>query len=329
MIRSICLLAALLVALAQTVAAHEPTELLPDELGDWAALGDAELFRGDELFLYIDGGADIYLEYGFREVALRDYRRDDNVISVEVYSLDSDAYGLYSFMRGDEAEELALGDGGALAQYYLVFWSGRHYVAVTAQSEFEGCREALAGLGRALAEKLPAGGTVPPLMAALPAGQRRPGSEKHLVGPIALHNVSILAARLVSGWSECATARYLLPDGSEGALLLLRWTEEDAAAAALSEAASRAEGAGAADVAFDGDRLTVTGPRGENLRACTEGRIVIIAIGSGWENLEQLRRLATESLENCSGGPPWRIRLPSRVEARRYTLVGQTFLPVK
>ena len=302
MIRSIGLLAALLVAAAKPVAAQEPTDLLPDELGDWAAVGDADFFRGDELFLYINGGADIYLEYGFQDVALRDYRRGEDIISVEVYSTAADAYGLYSFMRGDGAGALDLGDGGALAQYYLVFWSGRHYVAVTAQSEFEGCREALVGLGRALAERLLAGGTVPPLMAALPAGQRRPGSEKHLVGPIALHNVSILAARLFSGWSECATARYIFPDGSEGALLLLRWPDAEAATAAPAEAALRAEGAGASEAALDGDLLTVTGPRSEHLTACVGGRVVVVAIGSGWENLEQLRRSAMESLENCSGG---------------------------
>ena len=287
----------MLVLVAPAVA-QEEADLFPEELGEWTPISEAGLFRGEELFLYINGGADIYLEYGFQEVALIDYKRGEDLISVEVYHLEEDAYSLYSFMQGEGAEAISIGDGGALAQYYLVFWSGRHYVAVTAQGEFEGCREALVDLGRAIAERLPAGGTVPPLMGALPTRQRRPGSEKHLMGPIALYNVSILAARLFSGWSEGATAGYLLPDGSEGALLLLRWPEEAAAAAAFAEAASRGGDMDAAEIAFDGNLLTISSPRGENLRACVDGRIVVIAVGTSEGGIEGLMESVREHREN-------------------------------
>jgi len=42
--------------------AQEVAPSLPDSLGDWKGVGEAQEFVGDDLFLYMNGGAEIYHE---------------------------------------------------------------------------------------------------------------------------------------------------------------------------------------------------------------------------------------------------------------------------
>ena len=43
----------------------------PKDIGMWSAEGEPEVYAGDDLFVYINGGAEIYHEYGFVQVAVR------------------------------------------------------------------------------------------------------------------------------------------------------------------------------------------------------------------------------------------------------------------
>ena len=62
--------------------------LLPEgpELRCWTKDGDHQSFEGEDLFIYIDGGAEIYFEYGFRRVIVQDYRNDaGSRLSLEIF----------------------------------------------------------------------------------------------------------------------------------------------------------------------------------------------------------------------------------------------------
>jgi hypothetical protein len=225
---------ALLACLAATLAhAGEPEPRLPDSLDCWNAVAETEVFRGDELFLYINGGAEIYHEYGFEEVTVRDYRRGEDRIGVEVYRMSGSAFGIFSFMRTATAERMDLGDGGSFSGYFASFWADRDLVVVTAHSEFDGVREAVPGLARDLSERFPAGGGIPSLVAELPEEGRIDGSEKYLAGPIALRNESPRMAGLFRGFREAALARYLDPPRT---VYLFVWSDEEQAREALRQA---------------------------------------------------------------------------------------------
>ena len=71
----------------------------PKDIGMWSAEGETEVYIGDDLFIYINGGAEIYHEYGFVQVAVQRYRRGDDNVSVEIYTMEGDAFGIYSFAR--------------------------------------------------------------------------------------------------------------------------------------------------------------------------------------------------------------------------------------
>lgn len=204
----------------------------PNGIGLWSADGEAEVYAGDDLFTYINGGAEIYHEYGFEALSVKRYRRGDDRVSVEVYTMDGDAFGIYSFVRSSGGRHLNLGNGATAADYYLHLWSGNELAAITAETEFEDFEEALLEIATAVAGCLPQGGAEPALLDQLPSADRVPGSEIHFTGQLAFINSARPAVSFFSGFEEGAFARY----GPEESAVVLKYRDQTAAEQVLRDA---------------------------------------------------------------------------------------------
>ena len=112
-----CSLVILLIFLGVGCATPE-SPCPPQQIGSWSADGETEVYVGDDLFIYINGGAEIYHEYGFVQVSVQRYVRGEDSISVEIYAMDGDAFGIYSFARSSGGRAVDLGNGGTSADYY-------------------------------------------------------------------------------------------------------------------------------------------------------------------------------------------------------------------
>jgi hypothetical protein len=99
----------------------------PSELGDWTVKDGSQAFERDDLFLYINGGAEIYHEYGFVRVLIQDYWRGEDSISLEIFEMadPAAAFGMFTFKRGPNGETVSVGTDASLEGYYLNFWKGR------------------------------------------------------------------------------------------------------------------------------------------------------------------------------------------------------------
>jgi len=220
-------------ALLLVVACNTPNNPCPpNSVGLWSADGEAEVYVGDDLFSYINGGAEIYHEYGFEQVTVQRYRRGDDRVSVEIYTMDGDAFGIYSFARSGNGRSLKLGNGATAAGYYLHLWSEHELAAITAESEFDDCSEAVLEIAAAVAGCLPPGGAEPDLLVRLPNEDRFPGSEVYFTGQLGFLNAARPAATFFSGFEEGAVARY----GPEKHTVVLKWQDETAAEQALRAA---------------------------------------------------------------------------------------------
>ncbi len=72
---------------------------LPEAVGAWRLSGAPRVLLPDQLYEYMDGGADLYLGYRFKRLELREYAAPDrDPIVVEAYRMETpdDAYGLLS-----------------------------------------------------------------------------------------------------------------------------------------------------------------------------------------------------------------------------------------
>jgi hypothetical protein len=158
----------------------------------WKPEGPAQEFKGEDLFLYIDGGAEIYREYGFDTVLVQDYRNPaGGTISLEIFKMTSPegAFGMYTFKRGPKGEPVDLGAEGRLEAYYLNFWKGPYVVTLTGSADDAAVRPALVQLARSTAGKISGPSPRPALAASLPQAGLIADSLRYFRGFLGFMNV--------------------------------------------------------------------------------------------------------------------------------------------
>jgi hypothetical protein len=174
--------------LPQSLQKYLPQE---SEIGDWRKDGPPLEYKGDDLFLYIDGGAEIYHEYGFKQVIVQDFRnRKGKSISLEIFKMSNaaSAYGIYTFKAHPGGKELAIGGEARLADYYLNFWKGNFLVTLTGLDQDEDTPKGLEVIARAVEARIETEGKKPFLVGYLPKAGLFPDSVKYFRGDLGLYN---------------------------------------------------------------------------------------------------------------------------------------------
>jgi len=102
------------------------------------------VFAGDELCGYINGGADLYYEYGFQELVTRDIVYKGEEFTVDVFTMDSPltAFGIYSVLVGDCSRIDSLGRFDCLSEHQLQAVDGNNYVSIVSRSGSAAARKA-------------------------------------------------------------------------------------------------------------------------------------------------------------------------------------------
>jgi hypothetical protein len=242
-------LAALLLA-GGGAAAGRPSQdalkaLLPSggEAAGWVQEGDAQDFAGEDLYTYIDGGAEIYQEYGFRRVVVRDYKdAGGRSVNLELFEMASPeaAFGMFTFKRSGRGKVLRLGGGGELEDYYLNFWKGRFLGTLTGFDSDPATLAGLQALAAAVDAKIADAADPPELLAALPTAGLRSGSVKYLKGPLGLNN--IYAFYTAKGLRFAAAVKGDYADGSS--LIVLDYGTDAARAKAWTDLRAGLEASG-------------------------------------------------------------------------------------
>jgi len=256
----------------------------------WEPADEVQRFTGDDLFLFIDGGADLFLEYGFREVAARAYRGPGGAtINAEIYEMADPgaAFGVYSVRSGETGDDATVGSTARLAEYYLTVWQDRYVATFTGLSETSAVRDGLVAIGRAVAGGIAGRAPAPALAAALPAAGQRPHSVRYVRGPVAAANIPLGDAVVPWQAPEVAAARYGGTGGNapatEVTLFLLAYPD-----AAAAERAFRQMAAGGGAATDASGSLTFTSPQKQPGLAERRGRRVVVAVGGDETGREEL-----------------------------------------
>lgn len=187
--------------------------LLPvvDEYKNWSIKDSAEVYFDDDLFLYINGGADIYLEYGFEKVVACKYKNyDANTILVDIYKMTdpSAAYGIFSLNSSTRGNSIELGTKSILYDYYLDTWKGSYFIRCTANSKEGGIMDTLLLLAKQIDAKIELKGKVPQLASSFELSSIDFNSIKYIRGIIALNNVFNFGHGSIAGFSEGLIGSY-------------------------------------------------------------------------------------------------------------------------
>jgi len=137
-------------------------------------------YRGDDLYLMIDGGADIYHEYGFRQALSAEYVDGrGKTIKLELYEMENSiaAYGIHSFKIGEGGKTLSIGQEALIEEYYLNFWKGNLQVTLIGQDSEEETVQGILDLAKAVDARIAKMGERPDLANLL---SREPLSFSHL-----------------------------------------------------------------------------------------------------------------------------------------------------
>ena len=190
---------------------QEIENLLPNEIKGWIAQTESEIAIGQDLYLVINGGAEIYHEYGFKKAIFQTYiDSKGNSINLEIYEMESNAaaFGMYSFKTGKKGLFLKLGYEGWLEFYYLNFWKGNYLVTLTSMQTDTSCIADLEKLANAVDNKIKCTSTLPPLLSFLPEENLQKNSIKYLKGNLALFNQDLFGPKNIFGLKEGIIGEY-------------------------------------------------------------------------------------------------------------------------
>jgi len=144
-------------------------ELLPNEMHGWRAQENDEIYDRDTLYQYMNGAAEVYLTYSYKQLLVRRFIKDQQPdIIVELFDMGSseDAFGVFSHSR--ESEEVGIGQGSEYRGGLLCFWKGNFFVCVLAERENPSTKKAVLDLGSAIASAIKETGSKPKLVDFLP-----------------------------------------------------------------------------------------------------------------------------------------------------------------
>jgi len=169
------------------------TKALPKdgELEGWTKHRTMQHYAGEDLYKYINGGAEIYHEYGFVQVLVQDYVNDTGKsVSVEIFEMTSpaSAYGMYTFKTDSKGKRILVGSEAQLADYYMNFWKGTFLVTLTGFDETEETRQGLLDIAHNISSKMPAGGNKPRIVSFLPEEDLVAQSLKYFTGFLGLRS---------------------------------------------------------------------------------------------------------------------------------------------
>jgi hypothetical protein len=160
-------------SLSKTViSADDLRGLLPDAPEGWTKSEGIQVYNRQNIFDYIDGGAELYLAYDFQQVSVQKYvpksqdSAEEKTITVEIWQMKTaeDAYGVFSLDQ--EGEKVKIGQIGVYDAGYLRFWKSGYVIKILQM--VESSKDTILQLGREIDRKIKREGELPPLVMQVP-----------------------------------------------------------------------------------------------------------------------------------------------------------------
>ncbi|MDI6766973.1 MAG: hypothetical protein QME52_09145 [Bacteroidota bacterium] len=114
-------------AIAQAVIPEIKTADIPD-----GKITRLEYYQGTALYGYINGGADLYLEYGFKKALVQEIFWNGYPFRIEIYQMKNEeaAYGIYSISRRNHAAPDSITQFYSHTPHQIKIAHGRLYISI-------------------------------------------------------------------------------------------------------------------------------------------------------------------------------------------------------
>jgi len=153
------------------------------EIQGWKQTGEILTFSPRKLYDYIDGAADLYLTYEFRELKVAEYQNErKGSVTVEIYrhKTPTQAFGIYSQERLSNANFLDIGAQGLIEKNILIFAQGNYYVKINSAETGAEDEEVLLTFAKKISENIKEKGSLPAILSSFPEEGKKKNSEKFI-----------------------------------------------------------------------------------------------------------------------------------------------------
>ena len=154
------------------------------ELPGWSLVTEPMHFEADNLWEYINGQADFFIDYGFVRVDTAEYRNDQDSSSVvlEVYRMGrpQEAFGIFAAERTRDDRPIEIGAGAYLGTNVLGFWQAEQYVKLTSFDEGPAIEQALISLAEEISSRISSQGHELEALLLFPKDGRVEASERFI-----------------------------------------------------------------------------------------------------------------------------------------------------
>jgi len=224
-----------LTALPAGGAVSDFSNKVPRKIGSFMSEGEDRVYDRKTLYDYVDGGAEVYLAFDFREVWTRKYTAPGGrELALDIFDMGTpaEAFGIFSCDRQDPGA--GIGQESEYGFGLLRFWQGRYFVTVTASAEDEETGKTVLDLGREVVKHLGPPGDLPGLVNLLPAPSLRAGRTSYFHESVNLNNRFFVSAENIfhlGRSTDCVFAEYETDAGGPAYLLLIRYPDAEKSAA--------------------------------------------------------------------------------------------------
>jgi len=158
---------------------------LVPEMEGWKLSEKLQSFFPEDLYEYIDGAAESYLGYDFKELVVVQFQKPGTGASVtlEIYDMGNgtNAFGIFSAERFPENKAVDVGTLGYVEGEVLNFVAGKEYIKIMSFESGEGTLAVLDAFARKVAGKAGEKGALPPLLSVFPRDGIIANSEKYIL----------------------------------------------------------------------------------------------------------------------------------------------------
>jgi hypothetical protein len=169
--RIICILTLGMTIMAKTIDLKELSAQLPTEIDGWKKSAEETFYNPENLFEYIDGGAELYISYDFKQMLAQTYKKEGQTeITLDIFDMGNpaNAFGVFSHSRETLDHSIAPEVESEYASGLITFWKGRYYVSIMAYPESEEKKKTVLALGKHIAALIQEKSQIPPIIAKLP-----------------------------------------------------------------------------------------------------------------------------------------------------------------
>ena len=205
-----------------TCAMADLFEFIPDEINGWNK-NDVQSYNPETLYQYINGGAELYISYGFEKMVSCIFSREnESDIHVDIFDMrnSNNAFGIFLHFR--DTIDSTFGQGSQYMYGNLLFWKDRYFISLLASPETEESEKDLELIGNYIDNKIENTGAIPSIINLLPKENLIKESIRYFHHYIWLNSYYFISDKnilIINENSEAVLAKYQY--GKKQSILLL------------------------------------------------------------------------------------------------------------